>query len=102
MPVAAAEVLYSIKFNPSESVTRTEVDGTFRFEFPRPELKRWDRVSIVATHPDHAIGWRSLQPQSTTDVQIQLATPGIISGKIMNEAERANPKCGGTHPIRGQ
>jgi len=87
IPVAAAEVLYSIKFNPSESVTRTEVDGTFRFEFLRPELKRWDRVSIVAMHPDHAIGWQSLQPQSTTDVEIQLTTPGIISGKIMNEAD---------------
>ena len=86
IPVAAAEVLYSIKFNPSESVARTKLDGTFRFEFPRPELKKWDRVSIVATHPDHAIGWRNLQPQSATDVEIQLAPPGIISGKIMNEA----------------
>ena len=85
-PVADAEVLYSIKFKQSESITRTEMDGTFRFEFPRPELKRWDRVSIIATHPDHAIGWQSLQPQSMSDVEIQLATPGIISGKIMNEA----------------
>ena len=87
VPVAEAEVLYSIKFNPSESVARTKLDGTFRFKFPRPELKKWDRVSIVATHPDHAIGWRNLQPQSATDVEIQLATPGIISGKIMNEAD---------------
>ena len=86
VPVADAEVLYSIKFNPSESVTRTGVDGRFRFEFPRPELRRWDRVSIIATHPKHAFGWRNLQPQSTTDVEIQLAIPGIISGKIMNEA----------------
>ena len=86
IPVADAEVLYSIKFNPSESVTRTGVDGRFHFEFPRPELRRWDRVSIVATHPDHAIGWQNLQPQSATNLEIQLATPGIISGKIMNEA----------------
>ena len=87
VPVADAEVLYSVK-DPiqSESATRTGVDGRFRFEFPRPELKKWDRVSIVATHPDHAIGWQNLQPQSTTDVEIQLATPGIISGKILNEA----------------
>ena len=85
-PVADAEVLYSIKFNPSKPAARTRLDGTFHFELPRPELKRWDRVSIVATHPDYAIGWQSLQPQSTTDVEIQLATPGIISGKIMNEA----------------
>ena len=42
-------------------------------------------MSIVATHPKQAFGWRNLQPQSATDVEIQLATPGIISGKIMNE-----------------
>ena len=86
VPVADAEMLYSVGSNASESATRTKVDGTFRFEFPRPELKKWDRVSIIATHPDHAIGWRDLPPQSAGDVEIQLATPGIISGKIMNEA----------------
>ena len=85
LPVADAEVLYSVKFNESKSVTRTGVDGRFRFEFPRPEFRRWDHVSIIATHPKHAFGWRNLQPQSATDVEIQLATPGIISGKIMNE-----------------
>lgn len=87
LPVADAEVLYSVKFNASESVIRTGVDGRFRFEFPRPELRRWDHVSIVATHPDHAIGWRNLQPQSTADVEIQLAAPATISGKIMNAAD---------------
>ena len=86
LPVAGAEMLYSVGSNSSKSATRTEVDGTFRFEFPRPELKRWDRVSIVATHPKHAIGWRNLPPQSTADVEIQLVTPATISGKIMNEA----------------
>ena len=86
VPVADAEVLYSVGSNSSESADRTGVDGRFRFEFPRPELKKWDRVSIVATHPDHAIGWRNLQPQSMTDVEIQLAVPATISGKIMNEA----------------
>ena len=86
MPVADAEVLYSVGANSSEPATRTGVDGKFHFEFPRPELKRWDRVSIVATHPDHAIGWRNLQPQSTGDIEIQLAVPATISGKIMNEA----------------
>ena len=85
LPVANAEVLYSVKFDQSESVTRTGVDGKFRFEFPRPELKKWDHVSIVATHPKHAIGWRNMAPQNAADVEIQLATPGIISGKIMNE-----------------
>ena len=86
IPIADAEVLYSIKFNPSESAARTRLDGTFRFEFPRPELKKWDRVDIIAMHADYAIGWQNLQPQSTTDVEIQLATPGIITGKIMDGA----------------
>ena len=86
IPVVNAEVLYSVGTNSSEPATRTGVDGTFRFEFPRPELKKWDRVRIVATHPDHAIGWQSLQPQSMIDVEIQLTTPGIITGKIMDEA----------------
>ena len=37
-------------------------------------------------HPKHAIGWRNMSPQNAADVEIQLATPGIISGKILNEA----------------
>ena len=86
VPVADAEVLYSVGSNSSEPATRTGVDGKFRFEFPRPELKKWDRVSIVAMHPKHAIGWRNMSPQNAADVEIQLATPGIISGKILNEA----------------
>ena len=85
VPVTNAEVRYSVGTNSSEPATHTGVDGRFRFEFPRPELKRWDRVSVVATHPDHAIGWQNLPPQNATDVEIQLAMPGIISGKIMNE-----------------
>ena len=86
VPVADAEILYSVKFNQSESITRTGVAGKFHFEFPRPELKKWDHVSIIAMHPDHAIGWQSFQAQSAADVEIQLAVPATISGKIMNEA----------------
>ena len=85
VPVMDAEMLYSVGLNSSKSATRTGVDGTFRFEFPRPELKKWDRVSIVATHPKHAIGWRNMSPQNAADVEIQLVTPATISGKIMNE-----------------
>ena len=85
-PVADAEVLYSVKSNPPKSVARTAVDGTFSFEFPRPELKEWERVDIVAVHPNHAIGWRNLSSQSAVDVEIQLAAPGVISGRIMDEA----------------
>ena len=84
-PVADAEILYSVKHNSSESVARTAGDGTFRFESPRLELKNWERVSIIATHPDHALGWRNLTPQNTADVEIRLETPGVISGRILNE-----------------
>ena len=82
--VADAEILYSVKYNPSESVARTAGDGTFRFESPRFELKEWERVSIIATHPDYALGWRNLSPQSTADVEIRLETPAIISGRTLN------------------
>ena len=84
-PVADAEILYSVKYNPSESVGRTARDGTFRFEVPRPDLNEWERVSIIATHTDYALGWRHLQIQNTADVEIRLETPGVISGRILNE-----------------
>lgn len=83
-PVADAEILCSVKYNPSKSVARTAGDGTFRFEFPRLELKEWEPVDIVATHPNHAIGWRNLSPQSTAGVEIRLETPGVISSRILN------------------
>ncbi len=85
-PVADAEILYSVKYNPSESVARTAGDGMFRFESPRLELKEWEWVSIIATHPDYALGWRDLQPQNNASVEIQLETPEVISGRILNAA----------------
>ena len=84
-PVADAKILYSAKYKPPESVARTSEDGTFRFESPRLELKEWERVSIIATHPDYALGWRNFQLQYMADVEIELKTPEIISGKILNE-----------------
>ncbi|MDE0301455.1 MAG: sigma-70 family RNA polymerase sigma factor [Candidatus Poribacteria bacterium] len=84
-PVADAEILYSAKYNQSDSVARTEDDGTFRFESPRLELKDWERVSVIATHPDHALGWRKLRLEDTVDVEIRLETPGVITGRILNE-----------------
>ena len=84
-PVADAEIMYSAKYNPSKYVARTAVDGTFRFESPRLELKELERVSIIATHPDYALGWRNLQLPNTVDVEIQLETPEVISGRVLNE-----------------
>ena len=84
-PVVDAEILYSVKYNPSESVAQTAADGTFRFESPRLELTEWERVSIIATHADYALGWRNLQLQNTSDLEIQLETPEVISGRILDE-----------------
>ena len=86
VPVAEAELLYSAKYNSSESVARTGADGTFHFEFPRPDVKERDWVNIVATHANHAIGWRKLPLQSKKGVEIQLGTPGVISGRVVNAA----------------
>ena len=94
VPVADAEVLYVVEEldqfvrnpNPPESVERTAADGTFQFEIPPPESDKGARVGIVAKHPDYALGWQNLAPQSTADVELQLGTPTRISGRIMNEA----------------
>ena len=85
-PVHGAEVLYSAKLNSSESAARTTPDGTFHFEFPRANLNGWNRVRIIAAHSLHSIGWQNLPPQSTSDVEIRLGTPEIISGTILNAA----------------
>ena len=85
-PVADAELLFSATYNSSESVTRTAADGTFHFEFLRPNVKERDWVNIVATHANHAIGWRKLPLQSKKGVEIQLGTPGVISGRVLNAA----------------
>ena len=108
VPVTDAEVRYAVSFYPLEGnagsghsshydpdfFTRTGIDGTFRFELV-PSKFAWlpfgskdmlNRLNIAVTHPDHAIWWQELPFQSATDVKIQLEMPGIISGKVMNEA----------------
>ena len=107
-PVANAGLRYSVSFYPLEGdagsgpssyygpffFARTGVDGTFHFEFS-PSRLDWrpfdsgdmlSRLNITVTHPDHAIWWQEIPFQSTADVEIQLEMPGIISGKVMNEA----------------
>ncbi len=106
-PVADAEVRYAVSFYPLEAntqsahsyygpdfLTRTGVDGTFRFELV-PSRLEWmpfdsegmlSRLNIAVTHTDHAIWWQEFPFQSAADVEIQLEMPEIISGKVMNEA----------------
>ena len=107
VPVADAEIRYAVRSYPLEKnaesgyttypdpeyVTRTRVDGTFRFELSASK-HRWmrfgaketlNRLHIAVTHPDHAIWWQEFPFQSAADVEIQLEVPGIISGKVMNE-----------------
>ena len=83
-PVGDAEILYSAKYKPPESVTRSAADGMFRFESPRLKLKEWEHVSIIATHPDYAIGWQNLQLQNRADIEIRLETSGVVSGRTLN------------------
>lgn len=84
IPVGDAEILYSAKYKPPESVTSSAADGRFRFQSPRLELKEWEHVSIIAKHTDHALGWRNLQLQNTADIEIRLETPEVISGRTLN------------------
>ena len=108
VPVADAEVRYAVSFYPLKGntefghsshygpdfFTRTGIDGIFRFELV-PSRLTWmpfdsrdmlSRLNIAVTHPDHAIWWQEFPFQSAADVEIQLEMPGVISGKIMNEA----------------
>ena len=87
-PVEGAEILYAVNWGRTKLGTRTTEDGRFRFELVRPELGKWaeKRLDIVVAHPDYASRWRKLSLENTADVRIQLDTPGIISGRVMNEA----------------
>ena len=108
LPVSEAEVRYAVSFYLLEGgagsehsshydpdfFTRTGIDGRFRFELV-PSRFAWmpfdskdilNRLNIAITHPDHAIWWQEVPFQSTADMEIQLEMPGIISGKVMNEA----------------
>ncbi len=91
-PVADAELFYPSKLKSFETVTRTAPDGTFHFEVQRPDDREQDRDNIVithpivATHPNHAIGWQNLPLKSKMDVEIQLGTQEVISGRVLNTA----------------
>ena len=106
-PVADAEVRYAVSFYPLEGnagsehsshydpdfFTRTEIDGTFRFEhvpsrfawMPSDSKDMLRRLHIAVTHPDYAIWWQEVPFQRATDVEIQLEMPEVIAGKVMNE-----------------
>ena len=109
-PVGDAKLRYAIRSYPHggdaesgystypdpEFVTRSGMNGMFRFEISPSKRRsmRFDsknmsnRLHVTVTHPNHAIWWREFPFQSTADVEIQLQTSEIISGKVMNEASQ--------------
>ncbi len=86
-PVGGAEILYAVNRGHTKFGARTMTDGTFRLELLRPEPRTWEsRLDIVVTHPNYAYLLRKLSLESTADIKIQLDAPGIIYGRVMNEA----------------
>ena len=84
-PIEDAEIRYAVNWEATQLVTRTATDGTFRFDIPRPEPGKSDRrFGILITHLDYASRWRKLPLENTTDIEIQLDAPGIISGRVLN------------------
>ena len=82
-----AEIRYAVNWQATQLATRTTVDGTFRFEMPRPDLRKLDgRLNILITHPDYASRWRKLFRKNTENIEIQLEAPGIISGRVLNSS----------------
>lgn len=87
-PVVGAEIRYTVNWQANQLVTRTVTDGSFRFDMPRPEPREsGGRVDILIAHADYASGWRNLPPKSTENIEIQLDTPGKISGRILNPSD---------------
>ena len=86
--VTNTEVVLSMSSRITESVSHTGgvAQIALSIELPRSEIKRSEQMIAVATHPEYGFGWRKFSLADTTDVEIQLAMPGVISGKIMNEA----------------
>ena len=85
VPVVDAEIRYAVNWQSTQLVARTATDGAFRFEMPRPDLRKLDgRLNILITHADFANHWRKLPLENTTDIEIQLDAPGIISGRVLN------------------
>ncbi len=90
--VEGAQILHAVNWQATQPVTRTAVDGTFRFEIPRPEpRKSGGRLDILITHSDYANRWRNLPPKSTEDIEIQLDAPGTISGRVLNSSGEPIP-----------
>lgn len=86
-PAVDAEIRYAVNWETTQLVTRTATDGTFRFEIPRPKLRKLDgRLDILITHVDYANRWRNLPPKSTENIEIQLDAPGTISGRVLNSS----------------
>ena len=84
-PIKDAEIRYAVNWEATQLVTRTATDGTFRFEMPHPDPGKLDgRLNILITHADYASRWRKLPLENTTDIEIQLDAPGIISGRVLN------------------
>lgn len=84
-PVVGAEIRYAVNWQAIQLVTRTATDGTFRFDIPRPEpRKSGGRLNFLITHDNYASGWRYLPSKSTENIEIQLDTPGNVSGRILN------------------
>ncbi len=84
-PIKDAEIRYAVNWQSTQLVTRTATDGTFRFEMPHPDPGKLDgRLNILITHADYASRWRKLPLENTTDIEIQLDAPGIISGRVLN------------------
>jgi RNA polymerase sigma factor (sigma-70 family) len=94
IPVQNAEIyLMGKDAKAARLVCSTDVDGSFRFEMPRPDEGRWGEISLVARHPLYSLGWKRLsKEEDVKGITIRLYEPGRVSGTVKDES--GNPVQG--------
>ena len=65
-----------------------QADGSFQIEISRRD-NVWPRLTAVAQHPLHSLGWSDISEGNAENVVIRLRQPASITGTITDE--RGNP-----------
>lgn len=86
-PVHNAQIyLLNKDMRMAERVSVTSSNGSFQFEMPKP--RRWDRVILIAYHPQYSLGWKGLTGKEAGSVviDIEMDDAEMITGTVVDSA----------------
>jgi len=83
-PIENAQIyLHNRDAKTVEQVGATQVDGSFQFEMPKPDGKKWGNLNVVVYHPQYSLGWKSLSKEKDAEsMTIKLYNATTITGTI--------------------